>query len=210
MITTTYHSPLGAIALAADARGLTGLWFVDEGRAPAACAEAAVRIDMFTGALSETASLEPAVEDAVAVRPVEDSADEEIAGADAESGSPGLNPKHPANAAAVSVLERAWAWLNAYFAGQAPQWLPPLHLEGDELQHEVWSALLAVPYGETVVCAELAKRVTARGTLCAHAADVAGALAGTPIALVVPLHRVVDASGSAWHSHQGALLSWER
>ena len=30
MITTTYHSPLGDITLAADARGLTGLWFADQ------------------------------------------------------------------------------------------------------------------------------------------------------------------------------------
>ena len=71
----------------------------------------------------------------------------------------------PQNTAAVSVLERAWAWLNAYFAGQAPRWTPPLHVEGTEFQHAVWVALLEVPYGQTVTYGELARKIGGRRAL---------------------------------------------
>ena len=69
---------------------------------------------------------------------------EKIEGCDAVSGCSPLNAEDPRNTAAVGVLERAWAWLNAYFAGQAPRWTPPLHIEGTEFQHAIWVALLEI------------------------------------------------------------------
>lgn len=108
----------------------------------------------------------------------------------------------PRDAAALGVLERAWAWLNAYFAGQDPQFLPPLHLVGTSFQREVWAALVSVPRGETVTYGELAARVGKRRAV-AHgvAAEsvspraVGGAVARNPISIMLPCHRVVGASG---------------
>ena len=105
MVTTTFASPLGEILLAADGRGLTGLWF--EGQ------------EHFGSTLLR-----------------EDS--ERVAGADAVSGTGGMSSVSPANGAASSVLERSWAWLNAYFAGQEPRFTPPLHMIGTAFQREVW------------------------------------------------------------------------
>ena len=105
MVTTTFASPLGEILLAADGRGLTGLWF--EGQ------------EHFGSTLLR-----------------EDS--EHVEGADAVSGTGGMSLVSPANGAASSVLERSWAWLNAYFAGQEPRFTPPLHMIGTAFQREVW------------------------------------------------------------------------
>ena len=117
MVTTTYPSPLGDILLAADSRGLCGLWF--EGQ------------EHFASTLS------PAEVEAVE-------------GSDTESGSIGMSADDPANAAAAGVLNRAWAWLNAYFAGQEPRFTPPLHMIGTAFQREVWQELLSIPRGQVV------------------------------------------------------------
>ena len=155
MIITTYHSPLGDITLAADAQGLTGLWFVGQSHYGATLTGDERSFDMQKGAFS-------AVETDAAVCDSPVVADEVIEGCDATSGGSPMSVSDPQNTAAVSVLERAWAWLNAYFAGQAPRWTPPLHVEGTEFQHAVWVALLEVPYGQTVTYGELARKIGGR------------------------------------------------
>ena len=158
MIITTYHSQLGDITLAADAQGLTGLWFVGQSHYGATLTGDERSFDMQKGAFS-------AVETDVAVCDSPVVADEVIEGCDATSGGNPMSVSDPQNTAAVSVLERAWAWLNAYFAGQAPRWTPPLHVEGTEFQHAVWVALLEVPYGQTVTYGELARKIGGRRAL---------------------------------------------
>ena len=158
MIITTYHSQLGDITLAADAQGLTGLWFVGQSHYGATLTGDERSFDMQKGAFS-------AVETDAAVCDSPVVADEVIEGCDATSGGNPMSVSDPQNTAAVSVLERAWAWLNAYFAGQAPRWTPPLHVEGTEFQHAVWVALLEVPYGQTVTYGELARKIGGRRAL---------------------------------------------
>lgn len=158
MIITTHHSPLGDITLAADAQGLTGLWFVGQSHYGATLTGDERSFDMQKGAFS-------AVETDAAVCDSPVVADEVIEGCDATSGGNPMSVSDPQNTAAVSVLERAWAWLNAYFAGQAPRWTPPLHVEGTEFQHAVWVALLEVPYGQTVTYGELARKIGGRRAL---------------------------------------------
>lgn len=175
MITTTYHSPLGDIALAATARGLVGLWFCDDPDARRVDAGDARAFDMSCGEFLEG-------------EPVE-----EIEGCDAVSGANPMSAVHPANSAAVAVLERAWAWLNAYFAGQAPRWIPPMDLSGDDFEHAVWVALLGLAYGETSTCAaivDLAGPWMASGV---GAPAVRSAIAACPVRIVIPCHRVTDA-----------------
>lgn len=91
-----------------------------------------------------------------------DGADCVMPGSDALSGGAGMAAADPADAAAASVLARAWAWLNAYFAGQAPCWLPPLHMEETALSHAVWAEALTIPAGGAVELATFARRVAVR------------------------------------------------
>jgi len=58
-------------------------------------------------------------------------------------------------------------------------------------QQKVWSALQAIPYGETRSYAEVAEGI-GRSTA---ARAVARACAANPVALVVPCHRVVRSDG---------------
>lgn len=190
MIRAIYHSPLGDIQLVADGRGLTGLWFADE--PPCALPDGLAAVEPWQPFCRSAASADaPTCED--------------IAGMDAESGAVGMACTDQRNVAALGVIERAWAWLNSYFAGQAPLWIPPLHLDGSELEHAVYVATLTVPYGETITCAELAARVSACGS-ATGADEVAKVLAAALVCLIVPIHRISDATRVA---HRSQLLARE-
>jgi methylated-DNA-[protein]-cysteine S-methyltransferase len=82
--------------------------------------------------------------------------------------------------------------LEAYFAGERSDFDLDLYLAGSEFQRRVWRALLTIPYGETRSYGQIAEQIGASG-----AARAVGLANGrNPIAIVVPCHRVVGASGS--------------
>jgi methylated-DNA-[protein]-cysteine S-methyltransferase len=84
------------------------------------------------------------------------------------------------------------AQLHAYFAGTLSEFDVPLELAGTSFQREVWHALRAIPYGETISYGELADRV---GKPSASRA-VGLANGRNPVAIIVPCHRVIGADGS--------------
>jgi methylated-DNA-[protein]-cysteine S-methyltransferase len=82
--------------------------------------------------------------------------------------------------------------LEAYFAGERTDFDLELSLAGSEFQRRVWQALLTIPYGETRSYGEIAEQIGASG-----AARAVGLANGrNPIAIIVPCHRVIGASGS--------------
>jgi methylated-DNA-[protein]-cysteine S-methyltransferase len=82
--------------------------------------------------------------------------------------------------------------LQDYFAGALRKFDLPLSLEGTDFQKRVWAGLLEIPFGETVSYGELARSV---GRPSASRA-VGMANGRNPIAVIVPCHRVIGASGS--------------
>ena len=82
--------------------------------------------------------------------------------------------------------------LAEYFAGRRRTFSLRLAPEGTEFQRETWRALTAIPYGETISYAELARRV---GRPAASRA-VGAANGANPLPIVVPCHRVIGADGS--------------
>lgn len=174
MITTVYHSPLGDISLAATARGLAGLWFCEIGRVPSTCVDS-TRLDMDgDGPIDSDLAC----------------ADEEVEGCDALSGARPMCASGPMHSSAIAVLERSWAWLRAYFAGQDPRWVPPMDFGGDDFEHAVCVALLGVPYGEVVTVDDVAASVASRIGGVPDARAVRAAASCCPVWVVVPVHRV--------------------
>lgn len=49
----------------------------------------------------------------------------------------------------TAVHEQTAAWLDVYFSGREPDFMPPLHLIGTPFQQEVWALLRQIPYGKT-------------------------------------------------------------
>ena len=82
--------------------------------------------------------------------------------------------------------------LEAYFDGSLTEFDVELDLHGSEFHVRVWNALRDIPYGETWSYGELAHHIGSPG-----AARAVGAANGrNPIAIIVPCHRVIGASGS--------------
>lgn len=110
-----------------------------------------------------------------------------------------IRGRPPVTAAAREHTAAALAALADYFAGRAPA-LPALDLRGSAFDREVWNALIAIPFGETITYGELAARIGRPG-----AARAVGAANGrNPVAVLVPCHRVV-AAGGALGGYAGGL-----
>lgn len=67
----------------------------------------------------------------------------------------------------------------------------PLDIRGTAFQHRVWQALAAIPVGETVTYADVARRIGAPRAVRA----VARACAANTLAVAIPCHRVVRSDG---------------
>jgi methylated-DNA-[protein]-cysteine S-methyltransferase len=78
-----------------------------------------------------------------------------------------------------------------YFEGKRSVFELPLELEGTRFQMRAWKALLDIPYGHTRTYGEQARALGSPGA----ARAVGGANHTNPVAIIVPCHRVVAASG---------------
>lgn len=95
------------------------------------------------------------------------------------------------------ILAETKRWLNVYFTGTEPDFLPPLHPIGSAFQQEVWELLLQIPYGKTVTYGELARQLAEqRGLPRMSAQAVGGAVGHNRISILIPCHRVVGTNGS--------------
>ena len=94
---------------------------------------------------------------------------------------------------ALPVFSEAVRWLDLYFSGQDPGFVPELALRTTAFRKAVWATLLTIPYGTTVTYGEIAERLhLSRGA----ARAVGGAVGHNAVSLIIPCHRVVGADGS--------------
>ena len=95
------------------------------------------------------------------------------------------------------VLPEAKRWLDLYFGGQEPDFLPPLHPVGTPFRQAVWEILLRIPYGKTVTYGEISKQLAEKmGLERMSAQAVGGAVGHNEISIIIPCHRVVGSNGS--------------
>lgn len=90
------------------------------------------------------------------------------------------------------VLIETERQLAAYFAGTLTAFDLPLDFNGTDFQKSVWTALLAIPFGETRSYGEIAREIGRPG-----ASRAVGAANGrNPISIVAPCHRVIGSTGA--------------
>lgn len=92
----------------------------------------------------------------------------------------------------LPVFDETRRWLDLYFAGEKPDFLPLLAPKGTAFQQQVWDILLTIPYGKTMSYGDVARRISP--TMSAQA--VGGAVGHNPIGIIIPCHRVIGADGS--------------
>ena len=101
---------------------------------------------------------------------------------------------------ALAIFERDWRDLGEI----------KLHLKGTEFQYKVWETLLKIPMGGMTTYGDLATFIHEPRACRA----VGTAVAKNPVALLIPCHRVIRATGCIGNYHWGcerkaALLGWE-
>ncbi len=95
------------------------------------------------------------------------------------------------------ILAEAMRWLDIYFSGKEPDFLPPLHPVGSPFRQEVWKILLQIPYGKTVTYGDISKQLAKGAGLERMSAQaVGGAVGHNEISIIIPCHRVVGTNGS--------------
>jgi len=114
----------------------------------------------------------------------------------AETGARPFGEQH----GATGVLDVATEQLEEYFAGRRTEFSVPVAMAGTPFQQWVWEELRRVGFGTTVSYGELAARMGRSGA----ARAVGHANARNPVAVIVPCHRVVGASG-ALTGYRGGL-----
>ena len=97
----------------------------------------------------------------------------------------------------MPVFTQVKRWLDSYFSGREPDFMPPLHMTGTPFRLAVWELLRQIPYGQTTTYKELARRLEAQWNLPRLSAQaVGGAVGHNAISIIIPCHRVVGANGS--------------
>ena len=97
----------------------------------------------------------------------------------------------------LPVFTEAVRWLDVYFNGKDPGFIPQLNPQGSPFRLAVWEILLSIPYGQTVSYGEIAEEMARKmGKHRMSAQAVGGAVGHNPIALIIPCHRVIGSDGS--------------
>ncbi|MCM1099776.1 MAG: methylated-DNA--[protein]-cysteine S-methyltransferase [Clostridium sp.] len=97
----------------------------------------------------------------------------------------------------VPVFLEVKRWLDIYFTGKEPDFMPSIHMIGTPFQMEVWEILRQIPYGDTTTYGEIAKKIAAKKGLQRMSAQaVGGAVGHNKISIIIPCHRVVGTNGS--------------
>ena len=97
----------------------------------------------------------------------------------------------------IPVLTQAKKWLDVYFSGKKPDFIPPLHPAGSPFRQAVWQILLQIPYGQTMTYGEISKKLAQMQNIPHMSAQaVGGAVGHNEVSIIIPCHRVVGTNGS--------------
>lgn len=102
-----------------------------------------------------------------------------------------------------AVFPDVCRWLDIYFGGRQPDFIPAFRMEGLTPFRKLVSDFMGeIPFGQTVTYGDIAKRIEVmrQGTSLQQqkmsAQAVGGAVGWNPICVIVPCHRVVGANGN--------------
>lgn len=97
----------------------------------------------------------------------------------------------------TDVLKLAKRWLDIYFEGREPGFMPPLRYDLTPFRRTVFEIMLTIPYGKTMTYGEIASEFARqKGIAKMSAQAVGGAVGHNPISLMIPCHRVVGTNGN--------------
>jgi methylated-DNA-[protein]-cysteine S-methyltransferase len=97
----------------------------------------------------------------------------------------------------LDIFNETKRWLDCYFSGIEPNFMPNIKVKGSEFSKSVWKILCEIPYGKVITYGDIAKRImfdTGKRKMSAQA--IGGAVKRNPVSILIPCHRVVGAGGN--------------
>ena len=96
----------------------------------------------------------------------------------------------------LPIFDRTCEWLDLYFSGKSPDFIPPVFMYVSNFRRDVYEILMTIPFGETMTYKEVADLIAKKHRIISMSAQaVGGAIAHNPISLVIPCHRVIGTNG---------------
>lgn len=100
------------------------------------------------------------------------------------------------NLSDLPVFNDTRKWLDIYFHGDIPDFLPKIKIGGSEFKQKVCEIMSRIPYGQTTTYGSIAKEIAQYlGKERMSAQAVGGAVGHNPVAIIIPCHRVLGAQG---------------
>jgi methylated-DNA-[protein]-cysteine S-methyltransferase len=94
------------------------------------------------------------------------------------------------------IFEYVQKWLDIYFSGEEPNFMPPLMPQGTLFQKSIWNILGKITYGQTATYGEIAKQYELENKgRHTSARAIGGAVGHNPISILIPCHRVIGKNG---------------
>ncbi|WP_028515259.1 methylated-DNA--[protein]-cysteine S-methyltransferase [Ruminococcus flavefaciens] len=98
--------------------------------------------------------------------------------------------------AELPIFAQTCKWLDTYFNGKAPDYIPPISMQTTPFRKAVYDILLTIPYGQTMTYGEIARIIAEQQGIERMSAQAVGNAVGhNPISIIIPCHRVVGADG---------------
>lgn len=117
---------------------------------------------------------------------------DETCASELKSSSKELLPKET-----LEVFSETKRWLDIYFSGRDPGFLPSLKLSGTPFRLAVWDILLSIPFGKSMTYGEISSVLASKqGMERLSAQAVGGAVGHNPVSIIIPCHRVLGSGGS--------------
>lgn len=117
----------------------------------------------------------------------------------------------------TKVFEDTKRWLDEYFIGIDPQFVPKYKINNlTEFREMILEEIKKIPYGEVIIYNDIAKVVAKKKNMNKMSVQaVGGAVGWNPICLIIPCHRVIGTDGSLTGYGRGienkkALLEHEK
>ena len=96
----------------------------------------------------------------------------------------------------LPIFDRTCEWLDLYFSGKSPDFMPPVFMYVSNFRRDVYEILMTIPFGKTMTYKEVADLIAKKHRIISMSAQaVGGAIAHNPISLVIPCHRVIGTNG---------------
>ena len=97
----------------------------------------------------------------------------------------------------LPIFDDVSKWLDIYFGGKEPDFMPLVTFETTPFRKAVWDILVTIPYGKTMTYGEIADIIAGqKGIDKMSAQAVGGAVGHNPVSIIIPCHRVVGTGGS--------------